>query len=85
MSTLTLNLDERHMAALEALAVKHSMSKTAVLRQALRLYQLVDDRIHQGHELAFTKGGKVVPMVLLPMVNPAVPAGVPGMSKGVPE
>jgi hypothetical protein len=51
--TMTLNLTEAEMSALEALSVKKDLSKTAVLRQALRLYQLVDSRMAQGETLYF--------------------------------
>lgn len=53
MPTLPLNLDERHYEVLTALAKSQDLSKTAVLRQALRLYQLVHDRAAQGQTLAF--------------------------------
>jgi hypothetical protein len=51
--TMTLNLTDREMALLESLAAKKDLSKTAVLRQALRLYQLVDERIAEGAKLIF--------------------------------
>jgi hypothetical protein len=51
--TMTLNLTEAEMTALEGLSVKKDLSKTAVLRQALRLYQLVDSRMAQGETLYF--------------------------------
>ena len=51
--TMTLNLSEAEMAALEELAEKKELSKTGVLRQALRLYQAVDSRIEQGEKLFF--------------------------------
>lgn len=51
--TMTLNLTEPEMAALEALCVEKDMSKTAVLRQALRLYQLVNARLKAGEKLFF--------------------------------
>ncbi len=60
MSTMTLNLDDKHTAVLEELAARHEMSKSQVLRQALRLYQLVDNRIKAGEELAFTCNGEIV-------------------------
>jgi predicted transcriptional regulator len=49
--TMTLNLSEAEMTALEELCTKKDLSKTAVLRQALRLYQTVDARVDQGHKL----------------------------------
>ena len=39
--TMTLNLTDAEMSALEELCVKKDLSKTSLLRQALRLYQLV--------------------------------------------
>jgi len=37
----------------EELAEKKALSKTAVIRQAVRLYQLVDARLAQGEKLVF--------------------------------
>lgn len=51
--TMTLNLTEPEMSALEELCVEKDMSKTAVLRQALRLYQLVNARLKVGEKLFF--------------------------------
>jgi hypothetical protein len=49
--TMTLNLTEAEMAVLEDLCVEKDMSKTAVLRQALRLYQLINSRKNLGDKL----------------------------------
>lgn len=49
--TMTLNLTDAEMQALQDLCDKKDLSKTAVLRQALRLYQLVDVRLEQGGKL----------------------------------
>jgi len=51
--TMTLNLTEPEMGALEELCTEKDMSKTAVLRQALRLYQLVNSRLKTGEKLFF--------------------------------
>lgn len=51
--TMTLNLTDAEMALLEALCAKKDLSKTAVLRQALRLYQLVEDRLEKGDRFFF--------------------------------
>ena len=51
--TMTLNLTDAEMAALERLAVEKDISKTAVMRQALRLYQMIDGRIKDGDKLFF--------------------------------
>jgi hypothetical protein len=51
--TMTLNLTDREMDVLEMLAREKDLSKTAILRQALRLFQLVDAKIAQGEKLFF--------------------------------
>lgn len=51
--TMTLNLTDAEMEVLEDLCVKKDLSKTAVLRQALRLYQLIEVRIEKGNKLYF--------------------------------
>jgi predicted transcriptional regulator len=51
--TMTLNLTDSEMRVLEELSVKKDLSKTAVLRQALRLYQAVEARIERGEKLMF--------------------------------
>ena len=43
--TMTLNLTDAEMAVLEALCQKKELSKTVLLRQALRLYQKVEERL----------------------------------------
>lgn len=50
---MTLNLTGAEMDALEALAARKELNKTAVIRQALRLYQMVDTRTSQGEKLVF--------------------------------
>lgn len=51
--TMTLNLTEPEMLALDELSARKELSKTAVLRQALRLYQTVDARVEKGEKLLF--------------------------------
>jgi len=51
--TMTLNLTDVEMDALEDLCQKKDLSKTAVLRQALRLYQAVEIRTERGAKLFF--------------------------------
>jgi len=50
---MTLNLTEAEMKVLEELCERKDLSKTAVLRQALRLYQLVEVRVEKGDKLFF--------------------------------
>lgn len=49
--SLTLNLAPQEMRVLEELASRKELSKTAVIRQALRLYNMLDERIAQGERL----------------------------------
>lgn len=51
--TMTLNLTEAEMAVLEDLCEKKDLSKTVLLRQALRLYQRVEERLEKGDKLFF--------------------------------
>jgi len=51
--SMTLNLTGPEMDALEEFAKKKEVSKTSIVRQALRLYQLVDARVSQGEKLFF--------------------------------
>lgn len=50
---MTLKLTGAEMEVLEELAHKKDLSKTAVLRQALRLLQVVDLRLQSGEKLFF--------------------------------
>ncbi|WP_345946507.1 ribbon-helix-helix protein, CopG family [Bradyrhizobium sp. 150] len=52
--TMTLNLSEKEMTVLEELAREKGMSKTAIMRQALRLYQLVNVRLNAGEKMMFS-------------------------------
>jgi hypothetical protein len=53
--TMTLNLTDAEMNVLEQLSERKEMSKTAVVRQALRLYQMLDARLAQGEKLFFER------------------------------
>lgn len=63
--TMTLNLTEAEMAVLEELCQKKDLSKTAVLRQALRLYQMVDVRLERGEKLFFEDENKAKAEVMV--------------------
>lgn len=56
--TMTLNLTDAEMAALEQLAERKELTKTAVMRQALRLYQLVEERVESGDKMMFENAAK---------------------------
>jgi len=51
--TMTLNLTDQEMRVLEELSAQKDLSKTAILRQALKLYQLVDLKLAEGGKLFF--------------------------------
>lgn len=51
--TLTIVLSDSEMDVLENLSNSRSLSKVAVLRQALRLYQTIDLRQQRGEKLFF--------------------------------
>jgi predicted transcriptional regulator len=51
--TMTLNLTEAEMRVLEELARKKDLTKTALVRQAIRLYQMIEVRLSQGQKLMF--------------------------------
>lgn len=51
--TMTLNLTDREMEALEQIAGRKDLSKTQVVRQAIRLYQTVESRLEKGEKLYF--------------------------------
>ena len=51
--TMTLNLTETEMQVLAVLSAKKDMSKSALLRQALRMYQFFEARLENGDKLFF--------------------------------
>ena len=51
--TMTLNLTAAEMRVLEDLAKKKDLTKTALVRQAIRLYQMIEARLSQGEKLIF--------------------------------
>ena len=55
--TMTLNLTDAEMRVLESLSTQKDLSKTAVIRQALRLYQLLDTRLSKGEKLTLVGFG----------------------------
>ncbi|MFO0884547.1 MAG: ribbon-helix-helix protein, CopG family [Pirellulales bacterium] len=51
--TMTLNLTDAEMRVLDEMCERKGLNKTAVLRQALRLYQAVEVRVLKGDKLVF--------------------------------
>lgn len=65
--SLVLNLSEGEMSALDRLAERKGQSKSAVLRQALRLYESLDVRVSKGERLVIEapdKGDKAEVLLL---------------------
>lgn len=56
--TMTLNLSDEEMVVLEELSTRKDITKTAVIRQALRLYQVIDARLLAGEKLIFEDEAK---------------------------
>ncbi|UWU25440.1 ribbon-helix-helix protein, CopG family (plasmid) [Rhizobium sp. CB3060] len=56
--TMTLNLTETEMDALETLCDEKGISKTALIRMALRLYKSVDERLTQGQKVFIESADK---------------------------
>lgn len=52
--TMTLNLTNAEMDVLSGFAEEFGMSKTAVMRSALRLYQLVQHRLKNGEAMSWS-------------------------------
>jgi hypothetical protein len=50
---MTLNLTDAEMRVLEELSAKKDLTKTALLRQALRLYQMIETRMERGEKVLF--------------------------------
>jgi hypothetical protein len=48
---MTLMLTEAEMAALDRLSESKDMTKAALVRQALRLYQALDERLSRGDKV----------------------------------
>ncbi len=49
--TMTLNLTEQEMRVVDDLAKKKDLSKTGVMKLALRLLQSIDERVAPGKKL----------------------------------
>jgi hypothetical protein len=56
--TMTLNLTDTEMAVLEELCDEKGLSKTALVRQALRLYKSVDERMARGEKMFIESADK---------------------------
>lgn len=65
-ATMTLNLSQAEMDALDKMATAKELSKTATIRQALRTLQYVDAQLREGRELAFIgKDGQLIRTIVV--------------------
>jgi len=69
-ATMTLNLSEREMAVVEQMARDADLSKTALIRSALRLYQLVTERIKSGETMSFSGDKERIALFVGPGFTP---------------
>ena len=64
MATMTFNLSDTEMEVLSALAKEQELTKTQMLKQALRFYQLVLQRARNGETISFSGDpGRIVEFV----------------------
>jgi hypothetical protein len=49
--TMTLNLSEEEMASLDQLALRNDMTKTAVIKKAIRIYLVLETRMQRGEHI----------------------------------
>jgi len=70
MKTMTLNLSDQEMAAVERMADQAELSKTALLRQALRLYEMINVRVRAGETMTFSGDRERVALFIGPGWNP---------------
>ena len=62
---MTLNLTDAGMMALEKLCQKKDLNKTSVVKQALKFYQLVEQRLEKGDKLFFEDEDKVKAEIMM--------------------
>lgn len=67
---MTLNLTAREMAVVEELAASHEITKTALIRQALRVYQMIQSRIAAGETMTFSGDKERVALFVGPGFDP---------------
>lgn len=74
--TMTLNLTVREMQVVEELSAAKDLSKTGVIRQALRLYQHIDRKLCNGQRMFFKdeNGAEIVEQIYPCMVHLEAPA-----------
>jgi hypothetical protein len=64
---IALNLNEREIGVLDQLAKQKDMSRDAVMRRALRIYQIADKYLMDGWELAFHQKAGQTETLIFPL------------------
>jgi hypothetical protein len=69
---ITVELNSRELEFLTLISQRRDMTESAILRQALRFYQMYDFYISSGHELAFRQpnGEYVAPFSISSKFSP---------------
>mgnify|MGYP003393722877 CR=1 FL=1 len=49
--TMTLNLSDEEMNTLEQLALQNDITKTAVIKKAIRIYLILETRLQRGEHI----------------------------------
>jgi predicted transcriptional regulator len=49
--TMTLNLSEEEMNSLDQLALRNDMTKTAIIKKAIRIYLVLETRMERGERI----------------------------------
>lgn len=80
--TMTLNLSDREMAAVERMAAEQELSKTALIRSALRLYEMVNQRIRAGETMTFSGDKERVALFIGPGWGPETRTYDAALSQG---
>ncbi len=65
MSKYTLQMNDKLDGLLEDLAQKEGIPKSQVIRRALMLLKLAEDKQDEGYGMAFTKDDEVAQKILL--------------------
>ncbi len=63
--TMTLNLSEDEMDSLEQLAERNDLTKTAVIKKAIRVYLLLEKRLEKGERLYVEDESRKIKVELL--------------------
>ena len=65
MKTLTLKLQDKEMAIIDSLSAHKGLSKTGLIKQAIRVYQAIDVRLERGDKLFVEDENKAKAELLL--------------------